>query len=67
MKLSDIDWLKIPSFAALLLMYGLANSAEPIGPLIGFDSYVKEALLDWQTPGLAVVIIQARGGKDFAA
>jgi CubicO group peptidase (beta-lactamase class C family) len=41
-----------------LLCAGSASATDEVDPLQGFDAYIKAALADWQTPGLAVAIVQ---------
>jgi len=43
---------------ALLLATFPVRADEILGPLAGFDKYVKAALADWKTPGMAIAVVK---------
>jgi CubicO group peptidase (beta-lactamase class C family) len=48
----------IAGLVVFLFAAGSASATEPDDPLRDFDAYAQAALVDWQTPGLAVAIIK---------
>jgi CubicO group peptidase (beta-lactamase class C family) len=48
----------ITALFVLLLPASSTGATEPDYPLADFDAYVRSALNDWQTPGLAVAVIK---------
>ncbi|HVS62905.1 MAG TPA: serine hydrolase [Thermoanaerobaculia bacterium] len=56
---------RTPPVLVLALLAGAAAIAQDVPSLAGFDRYVRQAVEDWETPGLAISVV-ADGAVVFA-